>query len=111
MPRTDAKFAYSDCYEILDQALADTEGVRVGFKTQDPCFVFRHRLNKARMIDRVTNKEVFTADHPMFGQSEYDKLTFTIREGGEDEPSPWWVYVTHLKMPAIVESLSDAQTA
>lgn len=121
MPRTDAKFAYTDCYTILDQALLDGEGVRVGFRDEDACHVFRHRLNYARMLDRRQNKDVYEKDHPMFGQSEYDKLQFTIKESASDwkeAPSPWWVYVTHLKMPAIVEGLSqpiqevtDAKTA
>lgn len=110
MSRTDAKFAYEDCYAILDQAIADAEGVRVGFPTDDACFVYRHRLNYARLLDRRQNKEIYPQDHPMHGQSEYDKLQFTIVETSSewtDAPSPWWVYVKHLKMPKVVESLSE----
>lgn len=119
MPRTDAKFAYEDCFSILDKALQDGEGVRVGFSDNASCHVFRHRLNYARILDRRQNRDVYDNSHPMYGQSEYDRLQFTIKESSEDwkeAPSPWWVYVTHLKMPAIVEGLSpieasDAQTS
>lgn len=110
MPRTDAKFAYEDCYAVLDKALLDGEGVRVGQPSEDACHVFRHRLNYARTLDRRQNKDVYDRSHPMFGQSEYDRLQFTIVETSSewaDAPSPWWVYIKHLKMPTIVEGLSE----
>ena len=112
MPRTDAKFAYEDCYAILDKALLDASGVRVGMLDEASCHTFRSRLNYARMLDRRQNRDAYDSSHPMHGQSEYDKLQFRIIEG-DDEckriSSPWWVYVEHLKMPSVVESLSDAQ--
>lgn len=110
MARTEAKFAYTDCYTIMDQALADGEGVRVGRDTENECHIFRHRLNYARILDRRQSQDVYPTEHPMYGQSEYDKLQFTIVETSEDwkdAPSPWWVYIKHLKMPAIVETLSE----
>ncbi len=114
MPRTDAKFAYEDCYKVLDQALSDIEGVRAGMPDEAACHVFRHRLNYARILDRRQNKEAYDFSHPMHGQSEYDKLQFTIVESDSEwaeAPSPWWVYIKHMKVPKIVESLSDAQAS
>lgn len=111
MPRTDAKFAYTDCYSIMDKALLDGEGVRVGRNSESEAMTLRHRLNYARVLDRQNNAKVYPPEHPMFGQSEYDKLQCTIRatnlEVWPDAPSPWWVYVTHVKMPEIVEGLSE----
>jgi hypothetical protein len=80
MVASNSRFSYSDCYELMDKAIADPKGIRIKFATQEEAWHFRIRLHTARRIDRVDNKDLFPQGHPMHGRSAYDPLTMRIRE-------------------------------
>lgn len=79
MVASNSRFSYSDCYELMDQAIADPKGIRIKFATQEEAWHFRIRLHTARRIDRTENMDTFPLGHPMHGRSAYDPLTMRIR--------------------------------
>jgi hypothetical protein len=77
--------SYPDCYNVMDQALADPVGVRIPMKTIDDAQFFRSRCHQARKLNRQANARVYPdTDHPLHGHSEYDQLVLKIRRF-EDE--------------------------
>jgi hypothetical protein len=103
-----SRLAFHDCYDLLDQAIADDRGIRVKLESQGSATQFRMRLNQARRLDRQDNKEALPEDHPMHGRSEYDKLT--IRLFTDDEGS--WIHIERLDTrTSEVESLAAWEAA
>lgn len=80
MVASNSRFSYSDCYQLMDQAIADPKGIRIKFATQEEAWHFRIRLHTARRIDRTDNMDTFPQGHQMYGRSVYDPLTMRIRE-------------------------------
>src|SRR4030095_8327979 len=80
MVASNSRFSYSDCYQLMDQAIADAKGIRIKFATQEEAWHFRIRLHTARRIDRTDNMETYPLGNPMHGRSAYDPLTMRIRE-------------------------------
>jgi hypothetical protein len=83
MVTSTSRLAYSDCFDLMDKALADQKGIKVKFAQQEDAWHFRIRLHTARKIDRIDNKEVYDQGHPMYGRSVYDQLTMRIRKASE----------------------------
>lgn len=75
MPLNHSRLAYSDCYDILDQAVAAPKGIRIKMLNEGALKKLRARLFYARTIDRADNRENFPLDHFMHGKSTYDTLT------------------------------------
>jgi len=80
MVASNSRFSYSDCFQLMDQAIADEKGIRIKFATREEAWHFRIRLHTARRIDRTDNLETYGLGHPMHGKSAYDPLTMRIRE-------------------------------
>src|SRR5262249_23027130 len=75
-----SRLAFSDCFELMEKAIADEQGIRVKFATYDDAFNFRLRIHKARQIDRNDNLESYEDGHQLHGRSVYDTLTCKIRK-------------------------------
>ena len=80
MVTSTSRLAYSDCFDLMDKAIADPKGIKVKFAKGEDAWHFRIRLHTARKIDRIDNKEVYEQGHPMHGRSVYDQLTMRIRK-------------------------------
>jgi hypothetical protein len=80
MPLPLDKAHYSDCYDILDRALASKRGVQRTFQEKSAAEEFRRRIHKARALDRELNRRVYAEqkDHPLWGSSEYSKIICRI---------------------------------
>lgn len=96
--------AYEDCRTFLDRALDDAKGARRPFRTEKQALYWRLRCNKFRSLDRQQNMRIHEPGHKMYGQSDYDLLVMTIREGTD----AFWVYAEkqHLDEGEI-EALSE----
>lgn len=87
MTQSSSRLAYDDCYDLMDRAMADEKGIRFRAKSLDDAMMRRGRLNGARRIDRLDNKDMYPRGDPLHGRSAYDQLSFLIREIEGD----WWV--------------------
>lgn len=91
MPISNSYRSYTDCYSVMDQALADTHGARVQVEDDNAAKFFRMRCHQARSIDRQRNAKTYQdPDHPLHGSSIYDELIVRIRE---DDEGTTWVYI------------------
>src|SRR5947207_237563 len=107
MVMSNSRMAYTDCFDLLDKAIADARGIRIKFESIEQTRLFRLRLHNARKIDRKENFVTYGEGSPMAGRSIYDGLIMRIRKEAEDI---WWLRVE--KLDAIkyeVESLTPAQ--
>lgn len=96
--------SYTDCYDTMDRALEDEQGVRVKFRTFGEATFFRMRCHQARAINRRMNKELHEVGHPMHGGSIYDRLILRIRESG----AVAYVYIEKMtNIMGDIESLAD----
>lgn len=105
MVTSNSRLSYSDCFDLFDQALADTAGIRIEFATEGEAMQYRVRMHTARQINRKDNRETYTVDHPMHGQSPYDELIVRIRQVDE----VWWMYIQRQAVPRKVESLTEPE--
>lgn len=103
LPRS--RGSYTDCYDILDQAIADGKGVRIPAKNYDSAVQLRMRLHMARVLDRELNKERYEEGHFMHGASDYDKLIVKLRENAERHV---FLYIEHASLAwGKIEGLSE----
>jgi hypothetical protein len=106
MAMSQSRLAFSDCYELMEQAIADPKGIRVKFASEDDAFHYRLRLHNARKIDRHDNLQVFEEGHSMHGKSPYDVLVMRI----ERRDKQFWLRLEKLSLDGMeIESLSDGQ--
>lgn len=104
MVASNSRLAYADCFGILEQAIADSKGIRVRFASVEQAKLFRLRLHNARKIDRKENTVIHGEDHQMAGKSIYDGLVMRIRSDRDQ----CWLRVEKLDaMVYDVESLSE----
>ena len=80
MVTSTSRLAYSDCFDLMDKAIADPKGIKIKFSAGEDAWHFRIRLHTARKIDRQDNKDIYDQGHPMHGRSVYDQLTMRIRK-------------------------------
>lgn len=83
MPMSNSNFAYHDCLEVFDRALASERGVRIRFPEEGDARYYSMRLQKARVLHRKDNAETYSTDHPLHGRSEYDTFTIKVRPNEE----------------------------
>lgn len=81
MVTSSSRLAYSDCYDLMDKAIADPKGIKIKFAQGEDAWHFRIRLHTARKIDRNDNAVTYPETHAMHGRSVYDQLTMRIRKG------------------------------
>ena len=89
MATSTSRLAYNDCFDVLDEALANKKGIRVEVPDWNTGNYYRLRLHSARAIDRKDNKETYPDDHKLYGRSIYDQLVVRLREEGKK----WWMYI------------------
>ena len=83
MVTSTSRLAYSDCFDLMDKAIADPKGIKIKFAQGEDAWHFRIRLHTARKIDRNDNRDIYDQGHPMHGRSVYDHLTMRIRKSGD----------------------------
>lgn len=93
MTLSTSRLAFKDCYELFDLATSDPKGVKVRFNRQDDALHFRHRLHHARKLDREDSKRIYKPEEPMYGLSDYDKITVRI----EKDDNGWWLRLTKIE--------------
>lgn len=101
--------SYPDCLKFMDRALEFTEGARIRMDSEAAAIHFRMRCQQARSLDRQGNLKVYPTSHFMHGRSQYDVMTFRLRQ--EDEV--WYVYAERadLTEPGQIEGLGEAVEA
>lgn len=83
---------------IWAKALFSQKGIEIEFKSESHAIAFRHRLNSARVKDRLASKRIYTPDEPMYGKSSYDNLGTRVVEGKDGK---WIVVICPLEcMPS-----------
>ena len=106
MVTSSSRLAFSDCFDLLEQAISDQKGIRIKFDSYDDAFNFRLRLHSARRIDRVENRLTYPEGHPMWGRSVYDSITCRIRKTGDQA----WLRLERTDAREFeVESLSEPE--
>lgn len=108
MSLPDSRLAYTDCFEMFEQALKDPAGVRVGCDSDAAAYHMRFRMHKARSIDRKDNFRTYDRDHHMSGKSTYDQFVIRVRE---DTEGKFWMYIEREVLPTMIEPLSEVGDA
>lgn len=103
MAMNSSLFAYDDCIAHLDAALADPLGIRVPCESESSAIRLRTRIHYARKLTRQANMETYSPGEPMFGRSEYDKISVRLRREGPQV----YLYLEHVTAPTVVENLSE----
>jgi hypothetical protein len=107
MVTSTSRLAYSDCFDLMDKAIADPKGIKVKFSTGEDAWHFRIRLHTARKIDRIDNKDVYEERHPLYGRSVYDQLTMRIRKAADCA----WLRLERIDTREFeIESLTEPET-
>lgn len=106
MSLSNSRLAYTDCYEFLDAAIADPQGVRMKLPYNQAVH-FRMRCNHARSIDRRENTLTYPEDHPLYGRSEYDRVRINLIQRIENGAHVGYVYATPWAIEGKIENLSD----
>jgi hypothetical protein len=107
MVTSTSRLAYSDCFDLMDKALADPKGIKVKFSTGEDAWHFRIRLHTARKIDRLDNKDIYEPGQPMHGRSVYDQLTMRIRKSSDHA----WLRLERIDTREFeIESLTEPET-
>ncbi len=99
-----SRASYIDCFEVLDQAIADPKGIRVRMRDYDAALHFRMRCHYARKLDRKLNEQVNPPDSPKWGLSQYDVVTLRIRRL---EDQIYLYFERNDIAPTEIERLSD----
>lgn len=103
-----SRAAYNDVFERFDRALDDPRGIRIPFDSESAAKAYLARMHNGRKIDRSNNARTYEPDHPMHGQSAYDSLCCTIREGDD---GTFFIYVEPRdKYVGEIESLSEIES-
>lgn len=103
MAMNSSLFAYDDCILHLDAALADPLGIRIPCASEAEAIRLRTRIHYARKLTRNANMETYSPGEPMFGRSEYDKISVRLRT----EEGQTYLYLEHVTAPTVVENLSE----
>lgn len=108
MVTSTSRLAYSDCFDLMDKAIADPKGIQVKFAASEEAWHFRIRLHTARKIDRKDNMQTYPETHPMWGKSVYDSLTMRIRSQGANGIA--WLRLEKIDAREFeIESLSEPE--
>lgn len=91
MTTSTSRLAYDDVIELLERAVSDGVGCRIKFdkrptflENRGDAYQYRNRIHYARKLDREANKEIYQSGHPLYGRSQYDIFSASIRtEDGE----------------------------
>ena len=95
MSLSNSRLSYTDCFDLLDQALEQSRGLRIEVPDINAANYLRMRIHHARQIDRNENKITYAdPDAPLHGRSPYDILVVRI----EATNGSGWVYLDKQKV-------------
>lgn len=98
--------AYEDCRQLFEAAMEDLKGARMKCEDYDAAFHLRSRLHYYRTLHRMENAVTYTEDHPMFGKSEFDKITVKIKNIDNE----FFIYLNRNDNPSgEIEKLSNVE--
>lgn len=81
MSLTNSLKAYKDCADAFEQALGNSQGIRIKFTTPSAAIHFRMRLHQYRKLDRESNAKIYPdPNHPNHGTSMYDPIVCRIQD-------------------------------
>jgi hypothetical protein len=103
MSTSASRYAYEDCYDLLDRALESNTGVRFVIEDDDVAEQWRVRLHRARQLSRDESRERYEPGHPEYGKSVYDKLVVSIKSA----KGARWIYIAARKAPLVIEDLDN----
>lgn len=104
MSLSNSRAAYTDCFALLDAALADPRGIRAEVPSLNNAYRLRLRIHQARSIDRLDNARTYPDDHPLFNRSPYDGLVCRI----ESLSDRAWVYLDKVQVAiGIIEPIPE----
>lgn len=107
MPISPQISAYEDCFDLYQQALEDSIGVRTRFDDYGGAHHFVTRMHQARVLQRRESTRLYKQSDPQWNKSEYDALV--VSQPREDDEGKWWVYVKHRPLRGLVERLSEQE--
>lgn len=105
MSLSKSRFAYTDCYEVLDRAMDDPSGIRVRIRDYDAALIFRSRLHYARKLKREDSERLYEPDDPKFGVTIYDTLVVRIKNVSDQ----FFIYIEHRQTPTDIQSLAEVE--
>ena len=103
MATSTSRLSFSDCYDILDRALATPRGLRLSFPVEGDARHFRTRLHAARSLHRRDNAATYPEGDPKHGSSEYDPLTVKLRANGKG----WVLLIEPVSATMQIEEIED----
>lgn len=86
MTASTSLLAYQDMIKLMEAAHENKKGIRVRYIDENTASNARMRFNKARVLDREANIEIYDKGHKLYGRSIYDDLFATI---DVDEEGVW----------------------
>ena len=106
MVTSNSRFSYSDCFDLMDKALADAKGIRVRFASESAARHFRMRMHTARRLDRSDNLLTYPEGEAMHGRSPYDPLIVRLVYVAD---GTCWLRIERVDARTFeIESLSEA---
>lgn len=94
--------SYEDCFDVLDQAMEQPNGIRVEVSSQGDGMQLYSRLNYARTVDRANNRAIYDTGHKLHGTSAYDLLIVRMPRNIDGK---WWIYIEPRKISGRIEAL------
>lgn len=74
MPPSSSTLAHADIQAVMDRALSNGRGCRIGCANIGEAYGLRQRFYTLRKQDREANKKIFEPEDPRWGRSVYDSL-------------------------------------
>jgi hypothetical protein len=75
--------AFEDMKELFERAMQSPKGISVTCRSRRQAMNTRSRLNYLRQKDREANKEIYPTEHPLWGNSAWDRFVLRIPYRGE----------------------------
>jgi len=84
MPAAKSDYAFPDCREFMNKAIASEKGWRVRFEKHGPAVNFRMRCYTARRRELTFNKKFYGEEDLARDRTVWDGLVFLIKEAGAE---------------------------
>lgn len=96
MPATKSHIAYPQSREVMQQALESPKGVRLSFSSEKAAKAFRFNCYTVRKRDREQLMKTLPVEHPNWGLSPFDALSFDLTEvvGESGGSGPWLLTIS-----------------
>ena len=77
--------SFDDIREAFERAINSPKGISIECKDRGAAVVLRSRFNYLRTLDRQENMKTYTAEHPMWNRSVYDRFVLSIPPKGDPQ--------------------------